>query len=77
MICTSRKAREIEIKSFHAKKTHRHCRKYQFIEHAVRPLEPVLEGAARRGLLIVLDIVTNLEGGSPRGAGEFKSPGFL
>jgi hypothetical protein len=36
----------------------------------------VLEGVARRGLLVVLDVVTDLEGGSPRGVGEFKGPGF-
>jgi hypothetical protein len=72
MICTSRNTRETESKSFRAKKTHQCCREYQFIERAAHPLQPALEGVACHGLLVV----TDLEGGSPRGAGEFQGSGF-
>jgi hypothetical protein len=36
----------------------------------------VLVGVTHRGLLVVLEIVDDLEGGRPRDAGEFKDQGI-
>jgi hypothetical protein len=37
----------------------------------------VLESVVRRGLLIVLDIVADLEGSCPRGTGELEGLGLI
>jgi hypothetical protein len=37
----------------------------------------VLEGIARRGLLIILDVVADLKGRRPRTAGEIEDPGII
>jgi hypothetical protein len=72
---TSRKNSGSQKQVIRTKKTHRHRGKYQLVECAARSRQPTLEGVAHHGLLIVLDIISDLEGGSPRDAGEFKDPG--
>jgi hypothetical protein len=48
----------------------------QLVERAARPSYPALKGVACRGLLIILDVVANLEGSRPWGAGELEGLGL-
>jgi hypothetical protein len=42
-----------------------------------RPRQSTLEGVARRGLLVLLSIITDLKGGRPRNLGEVEDPGTI
>jgi hypothetical protein len=41
----------------------------------VRPCQSALDGVARHGLLVILDVVANLKGCRPRNANEIEDPG--
>jgi hypothetical protein len=72
IIHTSRKNQGIEETSYLSKKTYRSHGEDQLVERAAHPRQPTLKGVAHRDLLIILGVVAGLEGGRPRGAGEFK-----
>jgi hypothetical protein len=73
---TSWKNREkSENKVTHARKTHRHRRKDQLVERTTCPRQPTLESVTLRDLLLVIGVVTDLEGGCPRGEGKFEDLG--
>jgi hypothetical protein len=73
---TSRKNQEIEKTSYPSEKTYRCHEEDQIIERAACPRQPTLKGVAHLGLLVVLSVVTDLEGSHPRGAGELEGLGL-
>jgi hypothetical protein len=73
---TSRRNQEIEKTSYPSDKTYRCRGEDQLVERTARPSYPALKGVARRGLLVILDVVTNLEGSRPWGAGELEGLGL-
>jgi hypothetical protein len=48
----------------------------QLIECVGRPIQPTLQGATRRNLLVVLYVVARPGSGRPRGAGELQGLDF-
>jgi hypothetical protein len=58
------------------KRTYRRRGKNKLVERAAHTCQPTLEGVASRGLLVLLVVVTRLEGSRPREVGEVKDPGI-
>jgi hypothetical protein len=82
-VCPERGRRQLHISEeqkkskvgHYVKRTYQ-CRwKDKLVEHTARQCQSVLEGVACRGLLVLLGILTCLEGSRPRDVSKVEDPG--